>query len=142
MLSSVEHWEDWFRGTNDRFLAAPCPKLLILADLEALDGPLTVAQMQGRFQCRPIAGAGHLLHEDAPDKVGEALCSFLSRSGVTRGAESALLEAKLKRAREWSAAHAAGPPHGSPASEPSPLESSIGRASSSRPSAPGRVPER
>lgn len=100
MQASVDCWRDWFAGTTARLLAAPCPKLLLLADAESLDGPLTVAQMQGKLQVRVIAGAGHVLHEDAPDKVGEAITAFLSRHGITREAEAALLAAKLTRARE------------------------------------------
>lgn len=100
MHASAHCWHGWFEGATARLLDAPCPKLLLLADADSLDGPLTVAQMQGRLQVRIIAGGGHVLHEDAPDKVGEAVAGFLSRHGVTREAEAALLAAKLARARE------------------------------------------
>jgi protein phosphatase methylesterase 1 len=112
MLSSRPCWEGWFHGTDERFLAAPCPKLLVLADVETLDSTLTIAQMQGKYELKMISGAGHTLHEDAPDKVGEALCAFFSRHGITKEAEKALLEAKLKRAKAAAAASPSASPAG------------------------------
>lgn len=99
MVGSGDAWADWFAGTNARFLAAPCPKLLLVPDPDRLDPELVVAQMQGKYQLRPIAGAGHVLHEDAPDKVAEAILTFLSRAGLTAGSEARLLAARLERSR-------------------------------------------
>lgn len=98
MLASQEDWEGWFAGTSSRFLALKCPKLLILAGVDTLDSALTIGQMQGKFQLSIIAGSGHVVHEDAPDKVSEAILSFLSRNGLTSGAEMLLLQQKLHRA--------------------------------------------
>ena len=60
--------------------------------------------MRGALEVRPVPGAGHVLHEDAPDKVAEQLRAFLSRHGLSSRAEAALLQEKLRRAR--AAAHA------------------------------------
>lgn len=100
MTESEPHWRGWFTGTNDRFLAFPGPRLLLLADdLDRLDDALLTAQMQGKFMLRIVAGAGHVVHEDAPDRVAEAIRTFLARSGITAHADATLLEAKLQRAR-------------------------------------------
>ena len=85
--------------TTARFLAAPCARLLLLPDADGLDAPLAAAHMRGACEVRPVPGAGHVLHEDAPDKVAEALRAFLSRHGLSSRAEEALLREKLRRAR-------------------------------------------
>lgn len=101
MRSSQPHWRGWFTGTSAMFLSCPAPRLLILAGLDRLqlDADLTIGQMQGKFQLAVIPGAGHVVHEDAPDKVGLVVKSFLSRAGLTQDTESRLLQAKLERAR-------------------------------------------
>ena len=86
---------DAAHGAYLRALLDDCCGLL----LDSLDGALLTARMQGAFELRLIAGAGHALHEDAPDKVAEAVLAFLSRTGATRHAEAALLEEKMRRAR-------------------------------------------
>ena len=64
--------------------------------LARLAWPRTVTTQRS---VRPVPGAGHVLHEDAPDKVAEALRAFLSRHGLSSRAEEALLREKLRRAR-------------------------------------------
>jgi hypothetical protein len=98
MRNSAPYWEGWFAGTTARFLACAAPRMLVLADVDRMDSlgmPLTVAQMQGKFRLQVIAGAGHVVHEDAPDKVAEAIASFLSRNGLTEAREHELLAARL-----------------------------------------------
>jgi protein phosphatase methylesterase 1 len=70
-------WEAWFSGLSATFLAAPCPKLLILAGTDRLDTPLNIAQMQGKFQLALIPAAGHAIQEDEPAKTAESIVSFL-----------------------------------------------------------------
>jgi protein phosphatase methylesterase 1 len=113
MRASAPFWEGWFSGTTARFLGCSAPKLLVLADADRLDTALTVAQMQGRFQLALIAGAGHVVHEDAPDKVAECVTSFLSRCGLTQASERALLAHRLSAERpRWGvvSSGAAAPP--------------------------------
>ena len=99
MSRSAPFWSEWFVGTTARFLAAPCARLLLLPAVDALDADLAAAHMAGRFELRPVPGAGHVLHEDAPDKVAEALRAFLSHHGLTSRAEASLLAERLRRAR-------------------------------------------
>lgn len=70
----------WLGGASDAFLAARCPKLLLLASAGSLssDKALTVASMQGKFQVKVVA-AGHWMHEEAPELCAAALAGFLGR---------------------------------------------------------------
>ena len=64
------YWRGWFEGLSDQFLLSPSPaKLLLLAGIDRLDRPLTVGQMQGKFQMQVLPQCGHAVHEDVPDKV-------------------------------------------------------------------------
>lgn len=99
LLSSAPHWRGWFTGCSARFLGFRGPKLLVLADVSTLDTALTVGQMQGKFSLAMVAGSGHVVHEDAPDVVANAVASFLSRNGLVASADADLLAAKLARAR-------------------------------------------
>ncbi|CAN8032604.1 unnamed protein product [Ixodes persulcatus] len=58
----------------------PCPKLLLLAGVDRLDKDLTIGQMQGKFQMQVLPQCGHAVHEDVPDKVAEAVATFLVRN--------------------------------------------------------------
>ncbi|RYG79385.1 MAG: hypothetical protein EON59_16315 [Alphaproteobacteria bacterium] len=73
--------------------------MLIITSPDKLDEDLLVAQMQGKFETRIVLGAGHVIHEDAPDKTAEGILHFISRHGLTKDGEAALLRAKLERAR-------------------------------------------
>ncbi len=44
------HQRRRYDGLSELFLAARAPKLLLLAGTDRLDRPLTIGQMQGRFQ--------------------------------------------------------------------------------------------
>ncbi|KAE8628036.1 hypothetical protein XENTR_v10007279 [Xenopus tropicalis] len=79
-LSKTEkYWEGWFRGLSNLFLSCPIPKQLLLAGVDRLDKDLTIGQMQGKFQMQVLPQCGHAVHEDAPDKVAEAVATFLVR---------------------------------------------------------------
>lgn len=41
-----------------------------------------VAQMQGKFQMQVLSSVGHIVHEDAPDRVAENIASFLARNRI------------------------------------------------------------
>ncbi|OWK17852.1 PPME1 [Cervus elaphus hippelaphus] len=47
--------------------------------VDRLDKDLTIGQMQGKFQMQVLPQCGHAVHEDAPDKVAEAVATFLIR---------------------------------------------------------------
>ncbi|XP_069747931.1 protein phosphatase methylesterase 1 isoform X3 [Narcine bancroftii] len=83
-LSKTEkYWEGWFRGLSNLFLSCPIPKLLLLAGVDRLDRDLTIGQMQGKFQMQVLPQCGHAVHEDAPDKVAEAIAAYMIRNRFT-----------------------------------------------------------
>lgn len=71
----------WLAGASAAFLAARCPKLLLLASATSLVGDkgLTVAQMQGKMQVKVIAAGGHWMHEELPGAVAAAVAAFFTR---------------------------------------------------------------
>ncbi|ODM95032.1 Protein phosphatase methylesterase 1 [Orchesella cincta] len=75
-------WRGWFEGLSKKFLAVRAPKLLLLAGVDRLDKELMVAQMQGKFQMQVLSSVGHIVHEDAPDRVAEHIASFLARNKI------------------------------------------------------------
>ncbi|CAM9680331.1 unnamed protein product, partial [Chrysoparadoxa australica] len=64
LLQQQQHWEGWFLGLSEMFLALPQPKLLIVAGMDRLDTPLTMGQIQGKFQLKLVYSAGHSIHGD------------------------------------------------------------------------------
>uniref|UniRef100_A0A3B3BDS6 Protein phosphatase methylesterase 1 n=1 Tax=Oryzias melastigma TaxID=30732 RepID=A0A3B3BDS6_ORYME len=83
-LSKTEkYWDGWFRGLSALFLSCPGPKLLLLAGVDRLDKDLTIGQMQGKFQMQVLPQCGHAVHEDAPEKVADALATFMVRHKFT-----------------------------------------------------------
>lgn len=83
-LSKTEkYWEGWFKGLSSLFLTCSVPKLLLLAGVDRLDKDLTIGQMQGKFQMQVLPQCGHAVHEDAPEKVADALASFMVRHKFT-----------------------------------------------------------
>ncbi|XP_051735524.1 protein phosphatase methylesterase 1-like [Ctenopharyngodon idella] len=79
-LSKAEkYWDGWFRGISNHFLSCNVPKLLLLAGIDRLDRDLTIGQMQGKFMMQVLPPCGHAVHEDIPDKVADALASFIIR---------------------------------------------------------------
>uniref|UniRef100_A0A8C7LID2 Protein phosphatase methylesterase 1 n=1 Tax=Oncorhynchus kisutch TaxID=8019 RepID=A0A8C7LID2_ONCKI len=90
-LSKTEkYWEGWFSGLSALFLSCPVPKLLLLAGVDRLDKDLTIGQMQGKFQMQVLPQCGHAVHEDAPEKVADALASFMVRHKFTEFKEGFL----------------------------------------------------
>lgn len=90
-LSKTEkYWEGWFRGLSALFLTCSVPKLLLLAGVDRLDKDLTIGQMQGKFQMQVLPQCGHAVHEDAPEKVADALSTFMVRHKFTEFKEGYL----------------------------------------------------
>ncbi|KAK7939099.1 hypothetical protein WMY93_002425 [Mugilogobius chulae] len=79
LSKSEKYWDGWFRGTSNLFLSCNLPKLLLLAGIDRLDRDLTIGQMQGKFMMQVLPPCGHAVQEDRPDKVAEAVASFLLR---------------------------------------------------------------
>ncbi|XP_070799126.1 protein phosphatase methylesterase 1 [Pituophis catenifer annectens] len=83
LAKTERYWEGWFSGLSNLFLNCPVPKLLLLAGVDRLDKDLTIGQMQGKFQIQVLPQCGHAVHEDAPEKVAEAVATFLIRHRFT-----------------------------------------------------------
>lgn len=79
LRATEPYWEGWFVGLSDQFLRVPAPKFLVLAGRETLDTPLTIGQMEGKFQIKLLPECGHLIQEDAPDELAQALVAFAHR---------------------------------------------------------------
>ncbi|XP_063757179.1 protein phosphatase methylesterase 1-like isoform X2 [Eleginops maclovinus] len=79
LSKSEKYWDGWFRGTSNLFLACNLPKLLLLAGIDRLDRDLTIGQMQGKFMMQVLPPCGHAVQEDKPEKVADAVASFLLR---------------------------------------------------------------
>ncbi|XP_051919431.1 protein phosphatase methylesterase 1-like [Hippocampus zosterae] len=80
LSKSEKYWDGWFRGTSNLFLACNLPKLLLLAGIDRLDRDLTIGQMQGKFMMQVLPPCGHAVQEDQPDKVADAVATFLLRN--------------------------------------------------------------
>merc|ERR1719229_1198698 len=50
VLRTERYWKEWFLGLSELFLSAPVSKMLMLADTDRLDKPLTIGQMQGKYE--------------------------------------------------------------------------------------------
>ena len=50
LAASQPFWEGWYKGLSDLYMSVIVPKVLVLAGTDRLDKPLTVGQMQGKFQ--------------------------------------------------------------------------------------------
>ncbi|KAJ7644367.1 Alpha/Beta hydrolase protein [Roridomyces roridus] len=84
LRSTAPYWSGWFTGLSAAFLAARAARLLLLAGTDRLDRPLTIAQMQGKFQLEVVNGVGHMLHEDDPIQVASILLEFWRRNDRIR----------------------------------------------------------
>ncbi|KAI8898455.1 Alpha/Beta hydrolase protein [Globomyces pollinis-pini] len=80
LSKSSPYWQEWFLGLSDKFLSMPCAKLLVLAGTDRLDKPLTIGQMQGKFQMVVIPESGHYIQEDVPEKLSQVLHEFYQRN--------------------------------------------------------------
>ena len=69
LFQTKEFWKDWYTNMSQRYLDSPAIKMLFLAGRERLDTPLTIGQMQGKFQMILMNGIGHYMHEDSPEEV-------------------------------------------------------------------------
>ncbi|KII84405.1 hypothetical protein PLICRDRAFT_46311 [Plicaturopsis crispa FD-325 SS-3] len=80
LRSTAPYWSEWFTNLSSLFLATRTARLLVLAGTDRLDKPLTIGQMQGKFQMEVIPATGHHLHEDDPTRLAEILVEFWRRN--------------------------------------------------------------
>ena len=76
---SQPYWEGWYKGLSDQYLTVTVPKVLVLAGTDRLDRPLTVGQMQGKFQLVLLPQAGHAVHEDQSERTADVIATFMQR---------------------------------------------------------------
>ncbi|GJP46038.1 hypothetical protein CLOM_g5379 [Closterium sp. NIES-68] len=81
---SQPYWKGWYTGLSDLFLHCPVPKLLLLAGTDRLDKPLTIAQMQGRFQMLVVRHSGHAIQEDETLDFSSSVLHFIARNRITQ----------------------------------------------------------
>ncbi|XP_065187550.1 protein phosphatase methylesterase 1-like [Sycon ciliatum] len=79
LTKTEPYWQGWFKGLSSYFLDSGVPSFLLLAGVDRLDKEMTIAHMQGKFQMQVLPEVGHCVHEDAPDKVADAVATFLVR---------------------------------------------------------------
>ncbi len=87
LLDSSNHWEGWFTGLSELYLAQPCPKLLLLVSADRLDKPLLIAQMQGKIQIQLIKESTHQIMEDKPEETAKILSDFIQRHQLIKRIE-------------------------------------------------------
>ncbi|KAL5038317.1 Protein phosphatase methylesterase 1 [Batrachochytrium dendrobatidis] len=80
LQKTSHHWKDWFDNLSEKFLAVRAGRLLVLAEADRLDKPLTIGQMQGKFQMEIYLESGHNIQEDAPDRLARDLHEFWKRN--------------------------------------------------------------
>jgi protein phosphatase methylesterase 1 len=77
LKASKVHWEGWFKGMNEKFLATHTAKQIIFAASERMDKELTVANMQGKFKFVVIPEVGHAIQEDGPKEMAAVIEKFI-----------------------------------------------------------------
>ena len=78
LMKTAPWWEEWFTELSTKFMSCKVGKLLVIAHTNRLDTPLTIAQMQGKFQLE-ILQKGHQLHEECPKELAEIIIHFYKR---------------------------------------------------------------
>jgi protein phosphatase methylesterase 1 len=93
LLKYESDWIGWFEGFNNTFLSLPFPHCLIVATIERLDGPMSVAQMQGKFEVHVTHGGegGHFIQEDNPGELLGIIVRFLLGRGIVTSDEATRL---------------------------------------------------
>ncbi|KAI9095242.1 protein phosphatase methylesterase 1 [Phlyctochytrium arcticum] len=81
LSQSDVYWRGWFENLSEKFLALRTARMLILAGTDRLDTPLTIGQMQGKYQLVLYPESGHAIQEDEPGKVAATLWEFWDRNG-------------------------------------------------------------
>jgi len=82
LRATAPFWEGWFLGMTSRFLSLRVPKVLVVADSDRLDTPLTIGHMQGKFQLSVPQHCGHCINEDNPSQLSQIVIQFMKRYGL------------------------------------------------------------
>ncbi|KAJ3217442.1 hypothetical protein HDU67_007912 [Dinochytrium kinnereticum] len=80
LTKTERFWNEWFTNLSEKFLSVKAGRLLVLAGTDRLDKPLTIAQMQGKFQMVVYPECGHSVHEEEPEKFARLLIEFYKRN--------------------------------------------------------------
>ncbi|KAI4388840.1 hypothetical protein MLD38_001135 [Melastoma candidum] len=80
--ATEQYWRGWYEGLSEKFLSSPVPKLLLLAGTDRMDRPLTIGQMQGKFQMVVVRHTGHAIQEDVPEEFANLILNFISRNRI------------------------------------------------------------
>ena len=79
LLACSKHWSSWVEGMSKAFVDLNLPnKTILLAGIDTLDKTLLVGHKQGKFRLLVFSDLhlSHFVHEDAPERTGEAINSF------------------------------------------------------------------
>ena len=72
--------------------------MLVVAGMDRLDTPLTIAHMQGKFQYVNLPNFGHIMHEEDPFLFSNLLKKFVQTQGLSRMGARAMQE---KLTQSW-----------------------------------------
>jgi protein phosphatase methylesterase 1 len=102
LVDTMPYWAGWYKGMSRYFLDTgvgnKIKKLLIVAGMDRLDTPLTIAHMQGKFQYKNIPNSGHVIHEENPRIFYDLLIDFCKVQGLFTSNKEAL---DLKIQNAW-----------------------------------------
>jgi pimeloyl-ACP methyl ester carboxylesterase len=84
LLKYESDWYGWFTNFNESFLALPHPHCLVVASVDRLDGKMSAAHMEGRYELHITRGGhgGHFIQEDNPGELIGIITRFLKAKGI------------------------------------------------------------
>ena len=107
LIDTQPYWYGWYKDMSSHFLengngyeGKPrnmVKKLLVVAGMDRLDTPLTIAHMQGKFQYKNVLNSGHVIHEENPHVFFDLLMNFCTVQGLFSHSKEAL-EKKIRNA--------------------------------------------
>eukprot|EP00944_MAST-04C_sp_MAST-4C-sp1_P002889 g2889.t1 len=110
LIDTQPYWHGWYKDMSLHFLGNGdgnegkprnmVKKLLVVAGMDRLDTPLTIAHMQGKFQYKNVPNSGHVIHEENPHVFFDLLMNFCTVQGLFSHSKKAL-EKKIQNA--WTA---------------------------------------
>ena len=110
LIDTQPYWHGWYKDMSLHFLGNGdgnegksrniVKKLLVVAGMDRLDTPLTIAHMQGKFQYKNVPNSGHVIHEENPHVFFDLLMNFCKVQGLFSHSKKAL-EKKIQNA--WTA---------------------------------------
>ena len=100
LFKTIPFWKGWYEGMSGLFLSPrkKYKKMLVVAGMDRLDTPLTIAHMQGKFQYVNLPNFGHIMHEEDPFLFSNLLKKFVQTQGLSRMGARAMQE---KLTQSW-----------------------------------------